>query len=61
MLKKYLFLGFLNANVGKNTIKLPGVQDGIVCDCPDDCDQTIYTKVKIKTYVKTYFCPFFQD
>ncbi|XP_023340883.1 sodium channel protein Nach [Eurytemora carolleeae] len=36
--------GFLNANVGKTTIKYPGVQDGIVCDCPDDCDQTMYTK-----------------
>ena len=42
--------GYLNANFGKDTKKVSGVLDGIVCDCPDDCDQTFYNKVNL-TYV----------
>ena len=50
---KICVAGLLNANVGKTKDKVtghPGVLDGIICDCPDDCDQTLYTQVGIQSY-----------
>ncbi len=50
---KIFVAGLLNANVGKTKDKVtghPGVLDGIICDCPDDCDQTLYTQVGIQSY-----------
>ena len=45
--------GRLKANVGNAKDKVtghPGVLDGISCDCPDDCDQTLYSQVGIQSY-----------